>query len=194
MDCVNVPYADASAFTHVRRALARELASPRSGGAPTDPIRAFHIVFATRLDPHLDATVRGIVATAAARRRRYNTAAAFGRGGYVYAFRGVRNTFKVGATRRHDPAQRIAQWRSDLRDDTVTLLFAYPCRAPFVAERIMHTLLECEHVSMHNPHTGRHLNEFFRVGDASALRALVHATTRYIDWLVDAGSAGVVRV
>jgi hypothetical protein len=53
-----------------------------------------------------------------------------------------------------------------------------------VAERLLHTLLVADrwHQRVH-PVTGRALTEYFAVPDAKALRALVHATVRYVNAL-----------
>ncbi len=66
----------------------------------------------------------------------------------------------------------------------LTRLFSFACGAPFVAERLLHTLLVADrwHNRVH-PSTGRPLTEYFAVRDDKALRALVHATVRYVNAL-----------
>jgi len=221
MDCVNtrLHVSDARALRAAREALARELhadALATGGGAlqrapssvasahpaPTDPLRAFALVFAARLDPYLDARVRATLRQAAARLAR---APRPPRAGHVYVFAlrddagstAQARVYKLGATARRTPQQRAAQWRRELalppaeRDPGALVpVCAYACHAPFVAERVLHTLLGCEHMALRvNRATGRRLLEFYRLADASALCALVHATARYVDYVVSRARA-----
>ena len=207
--CVaDAPYARPDVLKQWRDALLRELTTPPrrggggGGGEPTDPLEAYELLFARAPDAYVQSLVRATMARRRATPRRRGGGAPSvreRRAGFVYVFwdsRDPSSLLKIGATTLRTPEHRIAQWRRELgaRDEqaSVTLLFAFGTRAPFLAEQLVHETLSCWHVPLRvNRLTNRRLTEYYRVRDVRALRHFVHAVCRYADYLHRLDDGGV---
>jgi hypothetical protein len=166
---------------------------PEAHAPPLDPVSAYTYLFGARPDAYVQDVVSRVAAGCAARRRPK-------RPQWVYAFVDTVDAgahprpVKIGGTTR-DARARVAQWERTLypadggggggsADEAhLVMLFAYPTQCYGAAERILHALLLPHWVPRAIARaSNRRLKEYFMVRDANALRYLVKAVTRYIDW------------
>jgi hypothetical protein len=183
--CANEPFTaddEATWLGAVRTILVAELTAPRRDvdAEPTRPLHAYAVLFGERPHVSIQRRVRALYTTW--RRRRAPIR------GFVYVYRDVRDgrpsRVKLGSTTNVE--RRMAQWRAELggaRVDELGALFDAPCDDMELAELTLHALLFCQwqsHVT--NKYTGARLLEYFDVANLTALRLLVTAVCRHVDW------------
>jgi len=147
---------------------------------PVDPLTSFSLLFGVLLDVGIQRRVQQSYVYALSTKPET---------GWIYVFRDVRDQdayiVKIGST-TGPVHKRIAQWRRDLgnahRNDVV-LLFKARTFDVRLAEYIIHRLLFCQWLPKRvNLLTGRRLLEYFRVENLPALRLLLPAVCRHVDW------------
>jgi hypothetical protein len=180
---------DGETFLARRAALLDELVTPRTTNddddvQPTTPLDAYMLLFGAVPALGIRKRVRSLyaaVATAGSARRRAEP-------GRVYVFRDSRDDDpmlgKIGSTTRA-VRRRIAEWRTALgaNDTELVRLFSTACIDVRLAERLVHELLFFEWQPWRErADTGEALVEYFRVADLVALRWLLRAVARHVDW------------
>jgi len=195
--CVNsVLPIDADELDDMRKMLRDELATPlnRLPHEPVRPLNAYTIAFGERL--HVSIRHR-VLALYTSRSRIHRLRAP--ENGSVYVFRDERDRprslVKIGSTT--NVARRMCQWRAALGlsasgadggGGTLSLLFSYRTRHVRMAEAIVHALLACQwQANRVNSMTQRRAVEYFDVPDRLALRDVVAAVTRHVDWWMAGG-------
>jgi hypothetical protein len=165
-------------------------------GAPLPlvvPATAYQSVFLAALDATILRAINTVLADAQQRARRWRaTGQPFDQPGYEYAFwitTDPPDIIKIGRTAQQ-PYVRIAEWQQELAPgrgpSVVLLLWDFPTRYEVLAESLLHTVLECEHLAKRrNSRNGRRLVEFFQIDNALALRLFMALVTRYADALGD---------
>lgn len=161
------------------------------------PIDVFVVSFGLEPDPRVNERVQTLFAREAGRIMSTelsfvddddNNSSVYGdAAGYLYALHVLSdpaNITKIGRTRR-DPRKRRSEWELELapqEGQSVILLCAYPTVANEFAERVIHEVLRCQHVTNRiNPLTNDELVEFFVIENLMALKLFLRESLRFID-------------
>jgi hypothetical protein len=156
------------------------------------PSAAYQALFLAALDATILRAIQTVLGDAQRRAARWRqTGQPFDQQGYEYAFwisTDPPDIIKIGRTAQQ-PYVRIAEWQHELAPggpQVVLLLWDFPTRYEVLAESLLHTVLECEHLGKRrNARNGRRLVEFFQIDNVLALRIFMALVTRYADALGD---------
>jgi hypothetical protein len=147
---------------------------------PVRPLHAYTVLMGEEPHVFIQRRVREAYAEADARNRPVR--------GSVYVYRDERDgrvsLVKIGSTRKPVDV-RIAEWRAYLgaSADELAALFAEPSADCRLAERVLHELLFCQWQPKRTRiEDGRRLLEYFDVQNLVALRLLVRAVTRHVNY------------
>lgn len=142
------------------------------GPPPDHPLSAYLYLYGKKPDKTVEMRVI-----------RHCTRFGINKPGYIYVFQDPNLSnkawVKIGGTEQ-TVAQRLRQWKDELRTPNLQLLFSVHTHSWLTVENIIKAVYTNERIrTLYNRHTGRELTEFYHIDDLNSLAAFINTVARY---------------